>query len=95
MNIKKLIVIAAATFFLSGCNSDLMSCLSTADSQAACFAPVTSTKTKSRTGVIMTRNHGIDRGGIIGTDSGSTKSTDIEGVNGIDRGGITDPITED
>ena len=64
MNFKKLIVIAAATFFLSGCNSDLMTCLSGADSQSACFAPATSAKKKSRRGVTLTRNEGIDRGGI-------------------------------
>lgn len=64
MNFKKLIVIAAATFFLSGCNSDLMTCLGGAEAQTACFAPAVSTKKKTRTGVILTRNEGIDRGGI-------------------------------
>ena len=87
MNIKKLIVIAAATFFLSGCNADLMNCLSSADSKSACFAPVAETKIKTRTSVNPTRNHGIDRGG--------EPNIDIAGTDGIDRGGITGPITDD
>ena len=65
MKFKKLIVIAAATFFLSGCNSDLFTCLVGADTQAACFAPAATTKTKSRTSTSSTRNNGIDRGGKL------------------------------